>query len=70
MPYSSIDQLPPNVKKPLPKGAQDLWMRTFNAALNRCQSSRGKNCEDVARIAAWSQVKSKYKKTKDGWKRK
>jgi len=71
MPYNKVSDLPNNVKNPLPSAAQKLWMRVFNAALRSCQSNGGKKCEDVARIAAWAQVKSKYKKGKNGkWTRK
>lgn len=68
MPYKNIKDLPENVKSPLPDAAQRLWLRVFNENFYRCRENKGSDgsCEDVARISAWSAVKSRYKKGKDG----
>jgi cation transport regulator len=66
MPYNKLSELPDNVKESLPVEAQRLWMRVFNSAYRSCTSRNSPNCDDVARAAAWAQVKNKYKKNKDG----
>lgn len=63
MPYSSIKNLPDNVKNVLPPAAQRIWMNGFNDAIKDNKS------EDSARKLAWHRVKSAgYKKGKDGGK--
>ena len=65
-PYKSIDDLPDNVKNPLPVGAQIIWLRVFNAIYEETKD------EDKARKGAWSQVKEKYYKptNEDKWRKK
>lgn len=58
LPYT-IDN-PPAAIKNLPKGAQRIWINTFNAVYADTRD------EDKARQAAWANVKKKYKKGKDG----
>jgi len=59
MPYTKDS--PPNWLKNLPKGAQSLGIRVFNAVY-------AKNHDDnQARMAAWAQIKRKYKKAGDQW---
>ena len=45
MPYNSIQDLPSNVRKPLPMAAQKLYLRAFNAVL------KDGGTEEEARIA-------------------
>lgn len=68
MPYRTVKDLPQNVLNPLPSPAQKIWLKTFNSALKSCINSGNKesDCEDVARIAAWVQVRTRYKKGPDG----
>lgn len=55
----------PDTIKNLPAGARTIWIDTFNAIFEETDD------EDAARKAAWSNVKKKYKKNKDGkWKKK
>ena len=63
MPYSYPNDIPATIKN-LPVGAQKIWIRTFNAVL----SSTGS--EDMARKAAWSNVKNKYHKVNGKWVKK
>jgi len=58
-PYQNIDELPDNVKNPLPIPAQLLWMRVFNSILKETGD------EDRARSGAWSKVKELYEKVSD-----
>lgn len=57
MPYNSLSELPPAVKK-LPKHAQEIWMAAFNSALKEY------NDESKAFAVAWSAVdKAGYNKS-------
>jgi len=58
MPYT-IDK-PPDWAKNLPEGAVKIAVETFNAVLAETKD------EKKARTAAWSNVKEKYEKGKDG----
>ena len=60
-PYTMKD-FPPSLKN-LPKGAIKIWVNTFNAVY------RDTKDETQARMAAWSNVKNKYKKVGDKWVR-
>ena len=62
MPYT-ISNPPANIKS-LPKGAQRLWIRTFNSV------AKDTGSETSARQAAWGNVKKRYKKVGDKWVRK
>jgi len=55
MPYKALDDLPDSVKK-LPKEAQRMWMKVFNAAAEQY--------DDESRhfSTAWSAVNKKYGK--------
>jgi len=59
MPYDINN--PPSWLKNLPVGAQSLGIRVFNAVYAKTKN------EDQARIAAWAQIKRKYKKVGDKW---
>jgi len=63
MPYNYPDNIPDWAKN-LPKGAQRIAVETFNAVLEETKD------EDQARIAAWAQVKNKYRKVGDKWVKK
>lgn len=55
-PYKNIEALPKNVKNPLPKEAQKIYLEVFNSVLKETGD------EDIARKSAWSQIKKSYKK--------
>jgi len=66
MPYDSIQDLPNNVRNPLPKHAQEIFLAAFNNAYDEYDGD-----EDRARKVAWSAVKQKYEKGDDGdWHKK
>ena len=58
-PYDNINRLPDNVKNVLPIPAQITWLKAFNSAYPKYGDAS-------ARKIAWSAVKRKYKKGKDG----
>lgn len=76
MPYHTKDQLPAALKSKLPDHAQDIYMRTFNAAWDEygaISKSRGgdNSKEETAHRIAWAAVKQKFIKKADGeWKEK
>ncbi len=60
MPYSSVKDLPPQIKK-LPYKAQVMFMKAFNSAY-------GSHKDDVfAFKVAWSVVKKRFKKVNGKW---
>lgn len=62
MPYTMKN--PPSTVKNLPSGAKKIFIDTFNAVLADTKD------ETKARMAAWSNVKKKYKKSGDKWVKK
>lgn len=58
MPYSGVSELPKRVRENLPKKAQRIWMKAYNAA--------DEEGADEPSAIAWSAVKEKYKKNKEG----
>jgi len=75
MTYKKISDLPDSVREHLPKHAQEIYLEAFNNAWKqyadpdkrRDDASR----EEVAHRVAWSAVKEKYEKKKNGnWARK
>lgn len=63
MPYTISN--PPKVIQKLPKGAQKIWIRVFNAYIKDHPGD-----EAGAIFAAWGAVKQKYRKVGDKWVRK
>lgn len=59
MPYSMSN--PPDTVKNLPKGAQKIFIETFNAV------EKDTKDETKARQAAWANVKKEYRKQGDKW---
>ena len=59
MPYSMSN--PPATVKNLPKGAQKIFIDTFNAVYDDSKD------ENKARQAAWANVKKEYRKEDDKW---
>lgn len=64
MPYKSIKDLPENVRKNLPKHAQEIYREAFNNA-----DKQYKN-EVTAHKVAWGAVKKEYVKKDDKWVKK
>ena len=61
MPYSTINDLPENLKH-LPTGAKTIFMKAFNAAHEQYKGDDAK-----ASATAWTAIKAKYKKVDDSW---
>ncbi len=66
MPRSTV---PANLKKLLPKGAQTIWLKSYNSAYNQyADKSKRRGDESRAEAAhrvAWAAVKKKYEKGRD-----
>ena len=60
MPYKSIKELPAKIRKILPKKAQEVFMKVFNASYN-------KYGESTAFKIAWAAVKKKFVKRDGKW---
>lgn len=69
MPYSSISDLPENVKGVLPKHAQDIYKEAFNSAYDEYKDPKKRrgdaDREEVSHKVAWNAVKTKYEKGDD-----
>jgi cation transport regulator len=67
MPYSSVEELPPNVRNHLPVSAQRIFVKAFNSAYDDLKSG-----EDEARAfkIAWAAVKKTFEKRDGKWVRK
>lgn len=75
MPYESVDDLPASVRDNLPQHAREVYLAAFNNAWEEYKNAEdrkgGASREEVAHKVAWSAVKNKYEKKKDGtWKSK
>ena len=60
MPYKKIDDLPLAVRKPLPKHAQEIFLKVFNSAYEEYSS------EESAFKVAWAAVKKSFGKNSKG----
>ena len=60
MPYNDVKDLPESVRNTLPFHAQEIFKEAFNASLDEYKK------EETAFKVAWSAVKNKYHKDKDG----
>ncbi len=66
MPYDSLSDLPKNVRNPLPKHAQEIYLAAYNSAYDEYDGD-----EERAGKVAWAAVKEKYEKGDDGdWHKK
>lgn len=58
-PFKSIDGLPPELKTMLPIGAQIIWLKTYNDAINSSDST------GTSIAKAWAIVEEKYEDVSD-----
>lgn len=70
MPYKSIGELPDPVRDHVPKHGQEIYKEAFNSAWKEYAAKQDRHDdesrEEVAHKVAWSAVKKKYSKGKDG----
>ena len=64
MPYSSLTDLPEQVRRVLPHHAQEIYQKAFNHAYETYKNpaSRKGSREETSHRVAWAAVKQKYKK--------
>ena len=66
MPYSTINDLPENVKSHLPRHALEIYRSAFNHAWDEYRLSKKRNTSDsqevIAHKVAWTAVKRIYHK--------
>jgi cation transport regulator len=65
LPYSSNEDLPPQVRDHLPAHAQDIFRAAFNAA--HAEHENDPRQEEAAFRIAWAAVKKHYHKAGDRW---
>lgn len=78
MPYTKLSELPESVRNSLPKHGQEIYKSAFNSAWEEYgpgqtdnKRNEDDNPEEIAHRIAWSAVKKKYAKVKEGvWKAK
>lgn len=70
MPYKHIGDLPDSVRDNIPEHAQEIYKEAFNNAWDEYADAtkrRGdESREEVAHKVAWTAVKAKYAKGRDG----
>lgn len=65
MPYSSNSDLPPRIRRVLPRHAQDIYREAFNHAFVSYADSGRR--EEIAHRVAWAAVKKRYIKSGTAW---
>jgi cation transport regulator len=65
MPYSEIEDLPPAVRRHLPRHAQEIYLAAFNNAW--AEYGGDPRREEIAHRVAWAAVKKLYVKAGDQW---
>jgi len=69
MPYKHIKELPESVQSVLPKEAQQVYLKTFNSALEQFKDPKEwhkkASPQEAAHKAAWAAVMKDYRKDPD-----
>jgi cation transport regulator len=65
MPYPTIEDLPPPVRRHLPDHAQEIYRSTFNHAWQ--SYAHRPDREEIAHRVAWAAVKRRYRKVGADW---
>ena len=72
MPCTDVFELPPGIRRLLPRHAQEIYMAAYNNAWAEYQDPmkrRGNaNAEEVARKVAWAAVKKEFAKDPESGK--
>jgi cation transport regulator len=66
MPYASLSDLPPAVRR-MPVHAQEIFRAAFNAAWEAHALDHPARREEAAFRIAWAAVKRRYRKLGDEW---
>jgi len=70
MPYDELADLPENVRRHLPRHAQEIYLKAFNSAWDQyarpAKRRAGASREATAHRVAWSAVEKVYEKGPDG----
>lgn len=74
MPYKTLNDLPGNVRRHLPKHAQEIYRKAFNSAWDQYEDPdkrrERESRETTAHRVAWAAVEKVYEKSADGhWRR-
>jgi cation transport regulator len=66
VPYATVDQLPPPVRR-LPWHGQEIFRAAFNAAWRSYEDRGPEKQEEIAHRVAWAGVKKRYRKIGEFW---
>jgi cation transport regulator len=66
MPYATIEDLPPSVRRHLPAHAQEIYRSAFNHAWQSYAAEPDRR-EEIAHRVAWAAVKRRYRKAGVEW---
>ena len=74
MPYKTNKDLPEKLRKNLPSGAQTIYRKAFNNAIEHYEKSEkrryGRTQEETAHSVSWAAVKQVYLKKDNKWVKK
>ena len=66
MPYATISELPPAVRR-LPPHAQEIFLSAFDSAWDSYADRGPQAQEEIAFRVAWAAVKKRYRKEGGRW---
>ncbi|HTQ32750.1 MAG TPA: ChaB family protein [Stellaceae bacterium] len=66
MPYATLNELPPAVRR-LPWHAREIFRAAFNAAWRSYANQEPERQEEIAHRVAWAAVKKRYRKIGEFW---
>ena len=71
MPYSTLSDLPLDVREALPEHGQEIFLAAYNSAWEQYKNPEDREGsdtrEEVSFAVAWSAVKNVYKKKSGEW---
>lgn len=71
MPYSTLSDLPSEVREALPEHAQEIFLAAYNSAWEQYKDPEDREGDDtreeVSFAVAWSAVKNVYEKESGEW---
>jgi cation transport regulator len=65
VPYTTIAELPPSVRRHLPEHAQEIYRGAFNNAWQSYAADLTR--EEISHRVAWAAVKRRYRKAGAAW---
>jgi cation transport regulator len=74
MPFNTVDELPCELRRDLPRHAQELYVKAYNDAWEKYEDPNrrlgGGSREEIAQKVAWEEVEKEYVRDENGnWRR-